>query len=216
MQKDKLEQMIKQGGISGISHKDIFNYLLDLKDDNFVYENLIYLYDKIQKFRLISMDDLLNIDELSEKKRLKFLCLLELSQRIYHKEYDKRRSLFDTEDVYDLIKDEMEYLEQENLVVISMDIKGKIIKKETVYIGTTTSIPVSVKEIFKTPIRMGAYGFIIIHNHPTGDAKPSLADDKLTQKIMDASNLLSIEVIDHIIIGRSEFYSYKNKKLFKV
>lgn len=216
MDNKQIEEIIKKECIKGLDNLDLFSYLLDLKDNEDVFSNLLAYVNKVQRLRSITYHELISILNVSKKKIFKLMCMIELSNRIYQKELDFRTSLFDSDDVYELIRNEMEYLEQENLVVISIDIKGKILKKETIYIGTTTSIPVSVKEIFRTPLRLGAFGFVMIHNHPTGDAKPSVADDKLTKKIMDASELMSIELIDHIIVGKSEFYSYKNKKLFKI
>lgn len=216
MDNKQIEEIIKKECIKGLDNFDLINYLLDLKEDDNVVTDLLTYANKIQRLRSLSYYELNSILNISKKKTLRLMVMIEFANRIYQKEIDFRTSLFDSNDVYDLIRNEMEYLEQENLVVISIDIKGKILKKETIYIGTTTSIPVSVKEIFRTPLRLGAFGFVMIHNHPTGDAKPSVADDKLTKKIMDASELMSIELIDHIIVGKSEFYSYKNKKLFKI
>ncbi|WP_162163997.1 JAB domain-containing protein [Acholeplasma hippikon] len=215
MDKKRLEEMMLSGGIKGLSQRELLTLLLEEENELKAIEILDY-FEKIQKLRLLTLDDLNSGFNLTKKQKLKMLLTTELANRIYQREFDKRKSLFNSEDVYELIKNEMEYLDKETLSIIILDIKGKILKKEMIYMGTTTSIPVSVKEIFTTPIKLRAYGMILIHNHPTGDAKPSIADDKLTQKIMDASQILSVETIDHIIVGKDEFYSYKNKKLFKI
>src|SRR5690606_36149692 len=156
------------------------------------------------------------IKGISVSKSATILAAIELGRRIHEVKYEKNKAIQTTNDIYQLLKNEMEYLEQEHLIILTLDIKGNILKQETLYIGTTTQITVSVKDLFKTAIKFSAFGIIMVHNHPTGDAKPSLQDDLLTDKVKKASSILTIELIDHIIIGKYEYYSYKERNLYKV
>ena len=179
-------------------------------------KRIMNLYPHRNYMKQLKIEDLMSIKGISISKSTTILAAIELGRRIHEVKYEKAKATATTLDIYHLLKEEMEYLEQEHLIIITLDIKGNVLKQETVYIGTTTQITVSVKDLFKTAIKFGAYGIIMVHNHPTGDAKPSLQDDLLTEKVKKASGILSIELIDHIIIGKYEYYSYKEQNLFKV
>ncbi len=181
-----------------------------------VSKEVMSLFQNITYLKNITIDDLLSIKGISHAKATTILAAVELGRRVREITQKKRLSLYETSDVYHLLREDMEYLEQEHLIVLCLDIKGNVLKKETIYIGTTTSIPVSIKDLFKSAIKVGAYGIIVVHNHPTGDSTPSLADNRLTEKIKDACIILSIELIDHMIVGKSEFYSYKHQQGFKI
>lgn len=179
-------------------------------------KKVMSLFQNIAYLKNLTIDDLLSIKGISNAKATTILAAVELGRRVREISQKKRISLYETSDVYHLLREDMEHLEQEHLIVLCLDIKGNILKRETIYIGTTTSIPVSIKELFKSAIKVNAHGIIVVHNHPTGDSTPSLADNRLTEKIKDAGNLLSIELIEHLIVGKSEFYSYKHQQGFKI
>lgn len=184
---------------------------LIVKED---YNILKEFLDSFYHLKLIDKNILKNLN-FNEENRNNLLVSLELYKRLQKEKIEEKVIFHSASDVYEYVRDELEYQTQENLILLLIDIKGSLMRKELVYIGTTSSIPVSIKEIFKLPIKLSSYGFIIVHNHPTGDSRPSDADNKFTKKIMDASKILGIDVIDHIIVGKGEFYSFKNKKVIK-
>ncbi len=179
-------------------------------------KQVISLMKNIASIKNLTIEDLLSIKGISYAKATTIIASVELGRRVRHMNIPKQVNLSNTEDVYLMLREDMEFLEQEHLVVLCLDIKGHMIKKETVYIGTTTSIPLSIKDLFKSAVMIGAYGIIIVHNHPTGDSRPSLADDQLTKKIHEAGELLSVKLIDHVIVGKNEFYSYKRQRSFNI
>jgi DNA repair protein RadC len=164
----------------------------------------------------ITTEDLMTIHGISDAKATTIIAAVELGRRMDTKHMPKKNMILESSDVYHLLKEDLSYLPKEHLIVLCLDIKGHLLKNETVYIGTTSSIQVSVKDIFKSAVRIGCFGIIVVHNHPSGDAKPSFADNQLTSQIESAGKLLTIELIDHIIIGRNEFYSYRKQKMHKL
>jgi DNA repair protein RadC len=105
----------------------------------------------------------------------------------------------------------MGVLEQEELRIILLDNRNRVIKVETIYRGSVNSSQVRIGELFKAAIRSNATSLIVVHNHPSGDVTPSTEDVVVTRAIAQAGKLLEIEVIDHLIIGRNAWTSLKQK-----
>jgi DNA repair protein RadC len=107
----------------------------------------------------------------------------------------------------------MGMLEQEHLRVILLDTRNRIITIDTVYKGSLNSSMVRVGELFRRAIRRNAAAIIVAHNHPSGDPTPSPEDVAVTRQVVQAGQMLDIEVLDHIIIGRGRFVSLKERGL---
>jgi DNA repair protein RadC len=102
---------------------------------------------------------------------------------------------------------------QEHLAIICLDNRNHVIAIETVYKGTVNTITVRLAEIFQAAIRRGAVGIILCHNHPSGDPTPSPEDVQLTRNLVRAGKLMDVEVMDHLVVGRSRFVSLKERGL---
>ena len=119
------------------------------------------------------------------------------------------------QDVVDLLMDEMQYLKQECFKTILLDTKNKVIKVEEISLGTLSASLVHPREVFVKAIRQHAAAIILAHNHPSGDTEPSAEDKNITKRLVEAGELLGISVLDHIIIGRGTFLSFKQQKILK-
>jgi DNA repair protein RadC len=109
---------------------------------------------------------------------------------------------------------EMRFLDRESLRVVLLNAKQHLIKVCTVSQGTVNESLAHPREIFKPVITHSAYSFILVHNHPSGDPSTSEADMRLTRRINEASRILQLNLIDHVIIGspapgRSGYFSFK-------
>ncbi len=91
--------------------------------------------------------------------------------------------------------------EQEHFVVLYLDIRNRIFDRETVYKGTVNTTVIRLAELFRGAVRRNAAAIIIAHNHPSGDANPSPEDIALTRRVVEAGQLMQVEVLDHLIIG---------------
>ena len=94
--------------------------------------------------------------------------------------------------------------------MLYLDRKGGIIIDEDVSKGSLHSAIVHPREVFKTAIKRSAASIILVHNHPSGDPNPSTEDIEITRRLMEAGNLIGIEVLDHIIIGEHKYCSLKS------
>lgn len=117
------------------------------------------------------------------------------------------------QNVVGLLMDEMQYLKQECFKIIMLDTKNKVIKVEEITRGTLNSSLVHPREVFVKAIKQHAAAIILAHNHPSGDTQPSAEDKSITRRLVDAGELIGISVLDHIIIGRGTYISFKQEKL---
>lgn len=107
----------------------------------------------------------------------------------------------------------MSYLEDEHLKVVLLDTKNRVLDKKEVCCGSLNMAAVRVGEVYREPVRQNAAAIILVHNHPSGDPTPSPEDVRLTATVRDAGEMLSIELLDHLVIGRRGHVSLRERGL---
>ncbi len=112
-----------------------------------------------------------------------------------------------------LVQYEMSGLEKEEMRVILLDTRNHVLDIITVAHGTLNAAQMRIGEVFTPAVRRNAAAFIAVHNHPSGDPTPSPSDVAVTRAMIEAGNLLDIEILDHLIIGLGKYTSLKEKKL---
>jgi DNA repair protein RadC len=108
---------------------------------------------------------------------------------------------------------EMGYLEQEQLRVLCLDTKHFVVAQQVIYQGTASGSMVRVAEVFKPAITRTCPAIVVVHNHPSGDTTPSDDDIRTTHQLRQAGELLDIELLDHVIVGRARHVSLKERGL---
>jgi DNA repair protein RadC len=116
------------------------------------------------------------------------------------------RSLRSPADVAAYLASEMEGLAQEQLRVVLLDTKNRVLGVGLVYQGGLNATVIRLSDCFRDAVRAGAAAVIFVHNHPSGDATPSPEDVALTKEAAKAGDLLGVEVLDHIVIGKTPAY----------
>ena len=116
-------------------------------------------------------------------------------------------------DVYDLLGKEMSALAQEQLRVLLLDRRNRVLGQRTVYQGNVFSSVVRAAEVFRAAVVESLPSVIVAHNHPSGAADPSPEDVSITRDLAKAGKLLGIELLDHVVIGGKSFVSLKEKGL---
>ena len=135
-------------------------------------------------------------------KAAQIIAALALGQRIMSAQ-PQRAAVRSPEDVFALVGAEMALLEQEHLKVILLNTRNQVMAVRDVNRGNVHSAVVRVAEVFRDAIRENAPNLILVHNHPSGDPSPSPDDAALTKQVEEAGGLLGIDVLDHVVIGRS-------------
>lgn len=144
-----------------------------------------------------------------ESKAAKVKAAMELGRRLAAISGDDRPTITTPEDVVQLIGVDMAVLEQEQLRVILLDTKHRVLATRTVYQGSANEATVRVGELFRDAVRHNAVAIVLVHNHPSGDPTPSSADVALTDDVVEAGRLLDIAAIDHLVIGQGRHVSLK-------
>jgi DNA repair protein RadC len=108
----------------------------------------------------------------------------------------------------------MEELDQETFVVVLLNTRNRIMSVETVYVGNVDRTNVRISEVFKEAVRRNATAIIVAHNHPSGDPSPSSEDVRVTEAIVSAGDLLNIDVLDHLVIGRGSWVSMHQRGMW--
>lgn len=116
--------------------------------------------------------------------------------------------------IYRYFAPQLQHLPYEQVVVAGLDPRLRHMHTTVVSTGTVSESSAHPREILRPVIARAAYGFILLHNHPSGDPSPSSADNSVTRRIVEAATLMQIQLIDHVIIGRSEggrapYFSYR-------
>lgn len=149
---------------------------------------------------------------LGEAKLCQILAALQLGVRAAMVP-EEQADLSNPRAVYEYLRPQLLNKEQEEFLVILLNAKNRVIHVETVSRGTLTASLVHPREIFKSAIRRSAHAIILAHNHPSGDPAPSREDREVTQRLIHAGKLLGIEVLDHVVVGRGRYVSFRERGL---
>ncbi len=135
------------------------------------------------------------------------------AQRVTRGEINRRTPLTSWNAVIDYCRAAMAFAEREQFRILFLDKKNGLIADEVQGVGTVDHTPVYPREVMKRALELSASAIILVHNHPSGDTTPSIADIDMTRKLIDAGDKLAIKVHDHIIVGRNGHASFRGLKL---
>ena len=149
----------------------------------------------------IDVRDLTKIKGIKEAKATKVIASLQLGKRLkeeyLNKKYDKITS---NEDVYQMFRNMLAMEDREHFYIVLLNNKNMVIGKELISIGDLNSSIVNPREVFKKAIKKSAKSIILVHNHPSGNPDPSKADIMVTRRLIDAGEILDINVLDLSLI----------------
>lgn len=169
-------------------------------------EGLLGLYE-------LSLEDLMQIDGIGEVKAVKLKCLTELSMRISRSCAKPGLCFQDSESVAKYYMEKLRHRDTECVMLISLDTKGKLLRENEISNGSVRMSLISPREVFLTALQAKAVNFVLIHNHPSGDPTPSEADRDFTENIRELGIRMDIHMLDHIIIGDNQYYSFCEDEL---
>ena len=145
-------------------------------------------------------------------KARQFKAVCEMAKRIYKVNTVMPPIIQTPKDVFDTMQD-MQHLAVEQFKILLLNSKNGIIGNELISQGTINATLVSPREIFHKAVKMLAASVVLVHNHPSGETTPSQEDITLTNKIVEAGKVLDIAVVDHCIIGKGKYVSFKERGL---
>lgn len=161
----------------------------------------------------VSLEELMEVKGIGESKACQILATIEIGKRLNRVGPQDKVKVSSPIVLVNLLMDEMRYLCKEHFKIAILDTKNQILAIENISIGTLNASIVHPRDVFKISIKRNANSIILIHNHPSGDPNPSNEDISITNRLIDAGNLIGIKVLDHIIIGDNKYISFKEKNL---
>lgn len=163
--------------------------------------------------RNTTLQQLTDTKGIGECKAAQILAAIEIGKRINFRVALEKVKINEPSTIANLYMDEMRYLEKEHFRIALLNTKNQIIVTEEISIGTLNASIVHPRDVFMAAIKRNANSMILIHNHPSGDPTPSNEDINITNRLVDAGNIIGIKVLDHIIIGDNRYISFKEKNL---
>lgn len=160
-----------------------------------------------------SLDEFQQLKGLGVAKYTQLQAILEMSKRYFREELYEQPIMNSAEKAGYFLLSEMSHLSREVFSCLFLDNQHKLICYEELFFGTINQSPVFPREIAKRAMELNAAAVILAHNHPSGVAEPSMADKEITKVICRALNVLDVRVLDHLVVGSKQVYSFADHGL---
>lgn len=197
---EELLAILVRCGIKGVS-------AIDLSRD------ILITYGSLHNLFNSDIYNLMKIKGIKKAKALELMAVIELSKRVNKEQHVNMLQIQDANTAYALVRCDLENSTQEMFMTIFLNMKLHVIKKEILFVGGEASSLVDVNLLFKKAIACGARKIICVHNHPSGDITPSKEDIAITSKIRNFSKIVQIPLLDHIIIGKNNYFSFNDNQI---
>ena len=158
----------------------------------------------------LSIEELTKLKGIGKVKATQIKAAFELAKRISKPLNLQKIKIKNPLDIAGLVMDELKLEKREIVKVVILNFQNVIIKIQTVAVGGKNSAHIEPKDILIEAIKRDASKIILLHNHPSGDATPSIKDIEFTKKLEEASNIIGVQLLDHIVIGYNEYASIKS------
>lgn len=161
----------------------------------------------------LTMNELTKINGIGRVKAIELLCLTELTKRMSKEIQQDSLRFISPESVAEYYMQDLRHLNREQVLLLMLDSKSKLIKDMVISTGTVNASIMPTREVFIQTLKYEAVNIILIHNHPSGDPSPSAEDVRVTKRLKEAGNLVGITLMDHIIIGDNRYISLREQGL---
>lgn len=192
--------------------KRLISECLRERSDSYTIQQLFDQFPTTTELMDVSEQQLVGIKGIGIGKARQLTAMLKLAQILSVPTIEKT-TIRSPKDAFDLLEPDFRFSTKEYFTCLFLNTKNKVIFKEIVSIGSLNAAIVHPREVFRAAIKRCSASLICAHNHPSGDSTPSLEDVELTKRLVNAGEIIGIEVLDHIIIGGNNFVSLKERGL---
>jgi DNA repair protein RadC len=212
---DRPREKLAQKGSSALSDAELLAVIIGQGTHG---SSVLAVADEILRFfgpsRLgaVSVKDLQSVKGIGPARASQLVACLELGRRIFRPEDEPTVIIRRPEDGASLTR-ELSAARKEHFCTLYLDTRNRVIRKETISIGTLNASLVHPREVFQPAVECSAASVVLVHNHPSGDPEPSREDLLLTKRLVTAGEIMGIEVLDHVIVARRSFVSLRERKL---
>lgn len=202
-------------GFEYLSDIELLAFLLDhgMKEKNSmaVATELFKNFDNWRRLALPSLKEFQSIKGLDESQIFKLKACFEIARRFNSIKLNLGDELRNSKMVFQAYHSRLRDLKKEHFFTLLLDSKHRVIKEELVSIGAVNISIVHPREVFVAAIKEVAESLILIHNHPSGDPTPSTEDYTVTSRLVEVSQIIGISILDHIIIGDNDYFSFSEQ-----
>ncbi len=210
---DLPRERLLQYGVENLSNEELISIILrtgtkgsSVKE---LSSNILKECKKVQDLKDLTINKLKEIKGLKEVKAITLVAALELGRRVYdEKDTITKEKIKDSATAYKYFSKYIEREKQENLLAVYLDNQNRYISHKILFKGTLNSSLVHPREVFKQALLENASGIIVLHNHPSGNTRPSKSDDETTQVLAETGSIMGIKLLDHLIVSKQSYYSY--------
>lgn len=214
-QSDRPRERLEKLGAKSLSDAELLAILIraGIPGENAVQvgQRLIKEFGGLYGIHRADFEDVCQLKGIGPAKAAQIKAAIELGRRMARENLEEQPAIHSPQDAADLLLYEMSALEQEEVRVILLDTRNRVLKIDFIYRGSLNTSNIRIGELFKAALKRSAASIIVVHNHPSGDPSPSPDDIAITRAIIQAGKLLDLEVLDHLVIGRGRFVSLKER-----
>jgi len=214
---DRPREKLLTKGISTLSDTELLAILLSSGTKNMTAVELAKytlstVNNNLNTLGKLNVDELTKINGIGQAKAVTIIAALELGKRRKVSDINQEK-IASSEDVFNLFYHKIGDIRHEEFWILYLSRANKVIDKQKISMGGVSGTIVDIRIILKHAIEKLASSIVLVHNHPSGNTNPSEEDKKLTKKIKQASELVDIAILDHVIIGDKKYYSFNDKGL---
>ena len=220
---DRPRERLRSSGPQALSNLELLALIMGrgIKGESVMVtsQKLLSYFGSLKNVLEASLEDLQQIRGLGPAKASQLIACFEIARRIANEDFMaeterlKRETVRSPDDAVKLIRSQITDFNKENFYVLSFDTRNRFIGLDKVSQGTLTASLVHPRETFESAIKKHAAQIMIAHNHPSGGTDPSEEDIKITKRLSEAGKIMGIELLDHIILTKQSFFSFKEEGL---
>ena len=213
---ERPRERLQKFGVEALSSQELLSLILGRgipgESVSVTSQRLLNTFGNIKAISEASIEELAKVKGIGLAKAAQLKAVFELAKR-KDEVIQTKINIESPQDTVKLVKSKLIDKKKEHFLVLSLDSRNYFIKVSEVSIGSLNTSIVHPREVFKEAIQSSAASVILVHNHPSDDSTPSEDDLEITKRLVEAGKILGIEVIDHIIVVKDGFFSFKDKKL---
>ncbi|MFW6035515.1 MAG: RadC family protein [Halothermotrichaceae bacterium] len=214
-EEDRPREKLKKYGAESLSNAELLAIIIRIgnKERTAVElaQDILNHFGGLKSLNYLSINELTKIKGIGQAKAVQIKSVVEMAKRLALLDRENKNIIKSPDEIASLLMPELRYLTQEIFKIVLLDVKNQVINMPTISKGGLSSSIVHPREVFKEAIRHSAAAIILIHNHPSGVPDPSSDDINITKRLIKSSQIIGIDILDHIIIGDGIYISMKEK-----
>ena len=213
--RERLRQKFLTHGLEKLTDEEIVELLLTLatprRDCKRIARDALHRFDGLAGVLEASLDKLQQVPGIGPKNAIGLKLVHEVARKFLKERLRGREFISSSKEVYAYLLHSLRDLKKEVFKVVFLNGRNEVIQVETLFEGSLTSSAVYPREVIKSALDHHAAALVFAHNHPSGDPAPSTQDFSITRDLFLAGKIMSIQVLDHLIIGRNRYYSFADQ-----